>query len=134
MLDLVLRASNASAKMSTLSEHEIASTHFSSDSRNCMIFCRGFLLARAATSDGVPGSDACFRSPNTCVPDWSGSPLTLSRTGRESDSERVASKVGWVVARGVVELKDIAMEVVVGERVGDRVGGCGLKNKREVPV
>ena len=113
MLDLVLRASNTSAKMSTLSEHEIASTHFSSDSRNCMIFFRGFLLAGAATSEGVPGSDACFRTPNTCVPDWSGSPLTLSRMGRDSDSDCVATKVDWPVARGVVKLRDIVIEIVV---------------------
>ena len=113
MLDLVLRASNTSAKMSTLSEHEIASTHFCNASRNCMILCRGFLLARAATSDGVPGSDTSFRSPTACVPDLLGSPLTLSRMGRDSDSDCVATKVDWPVARGVVELRDMVIEFVV---------------------
>ena len=103
MRDLVLRASHTSGKMLPLSEHEIATTHFSNDSRNCMIFSRGLLLARAEPSDGVPGSDTCFRSPTAWVPDWLASPLTLSRTARDSDSDRVASKVDWPVARGVVE-------------------------------
>ena len=78
-----------------------------------MIFSWGFPPAPTATSAGATGSDTSVRSPTACDSDLLRSPLARSRMSRDSDSGRVTSAVDLSVAKGVVEFKDIAMEILV---------------------